>query len=107
MIDPKQFAESTLQLLQVDPRNYRNFGVYWYFVKAILKLYYDQNNLYMLGNYRDPDVVARMPKHENVQEVLQAAVDTYRSAAAYGMGTNQFVDPEGETFILNDPDAGM
>lgn len=106
MIDPKQLAASTLQILQSDPRNYRNFGVYWYFIKALMKRYYTRDNLYMLGDYVDPTVVARMPAHENLQEALEAAVETYRINAAYAMGANDLTDPEGETFILQDTDAG-
>lgn len=107
MIDPKTFAASTLQLLQTDPRNYRNFAVYWYFVKALLKRFYDRHNLYMLGDYEDPTVIARMPKHANLQEALEAAIETYRVNAAYAMGANQFSDPEGETFTLADEDASL
>lgn len=106
MIDPKQLAESTLMLLQTDPRNYRNFGVYWYLIKALMKRYYTRDNLYMLGDYVDPTVVERVPAHETLDEALEAAVETYRVNAAYGMGTNEFSDPEGQTFTLADEDAG-
>lgn len=106
MIDPKQLAESTLMLLQTDPRNYRNFGCYWYLIKALMKQFYTRDNLYMLGDYVDPTVTARMPEPATLDEALEAAIETYRSNAAYGMGTNEFSDPEGETFILTDPDAG-
>lgn len=106
MIDPKQLAESTLQLLQTDPRNYRNFSYYWFLIKALLKRYYTRDNLYMLGDYVDPTVTARMPAHETLDEALQAAVEMYRVNAAYGMGTTEFSDPDGETFTLSDEDAG-
>lgn len=106
MIDPKQLAASTLQLLQADPRNYRNFGVYWYFIKALMKRYYTRDNLYMLGDYVDQTVVERMPEHASLQEALEGAVETYRINAAYAMGANELTDPEGETFILQDTDAG-
>lgn len=106
MIDPKQLAASTLQLLQADPRNYRNFGMYWFLIKELLKRYYTRDNLYMLGDYTDPTVTARMPAHENLQEALAAAVETYRVNAAYAMGASDFSDLDGETFALCDPDAG-
>jgi hypothetical protein len=106
MIDPKQLAASTLQLLQADPRNYRNFSYYWFFVKALMKRYYTKDNLYMLGDYEDPAVVAMMPDGEDLQETLTEAVDMYRTNAAYGMGTSEFTDPDGETFTLHDEDAG-
>lgn len=106
MIDPKQLAESTLQLLQTDPRNYRCFGVYWYLIKALMKRYYTRDNLFLLGDYVDPTVTARMQEHADVQEALAAAVDTYRVNACYAMGSADLTDPEGETFTLVDPDAG-
>ncbi len=107
MIDPKQFAARTLQILQDDPRAYRNFGPYWYFVKALMKRYYTRDNLRHLGDYDDPAMADHMPEHGNMQDALQGAVDFYRGAAAYGMGTNEFVDENGEQYIVNDPDAGL
>lgn len=106
MIDTKQLAASTLQLLQADPRNYRNFGVYWFLIKALLKRFYTRDNLYMLGDYVDPTVTARMPAHENLQEALEAAIETYRVNATYSMGSADLTDPDGETFTLADDDAG-
>lgn len=106
MIDPKQLAASTLQLLQADPRNYRNFGVYWFLIKEMMKRYYTRDNLFLLGDYRDQTVIDRMPEHASLQEALEAAVEMYRVNAAYGMNTNEFSDQDGETFILVDEDAG-
>jgi hypothetical protein len=106
MIDPKQLAASTLQLLQADPRNYRNFGVYWFLIKALLKHYYTKDNLYLLGDYVDQSVIDRMPVHASLQEALEAAVEAYQINASYGMNATEFTDPEGETFTLTDADAG-
>jgi len=106
MIDPKQLAASTLQLLQDDPRRYRNYGVYWYLVKALLKHYYTRDNLFLLGDYVDPTVTARMPEHADLQEALAAAVETCRVNACYARGSAELTDPEGETFTLVDEDAG-
>lgn len=105
-MDVKQFAASTLQLLQADPRNYRNFGVYWYLVKVVLKQFYTRDNLYMLGDYLDRGVIARMPDHESLIEALEAAAETYQFNATYAMGSNQVEDADGEFFTLLDPDAG-
>ncbi|ATI15644.1 hypothetical protein [Bordetella phage vB_BbrM_PHB04] len=106
MIDPKQLAASTLQLLQTDPRNYRNFGVYWFLIKELLKRYYTRDNLFLLGDYIDHSVVDRMPAHADLQEALAAAIETYRINASYAMGSADLTDPEGETFTLIDADAG-
>jgi|SRR5690606_7537448 len=104
-INPKAFAGSTLALLQEDPRRYRNFGVYWYFVKALLKKYYTRENLYLLGDYEDPTVVERMPDHGSLQATLEAAIAEYRENASFNLGRIQVTAPDGERFTLIDPDA--
>lgn len=107
MIDPRTLADSSLQLLQQDPRNYRNFGVYWYFVKALMKRYYTREDLYLLGDHVDPDCLARMPEYATEQEALQAAVQEYRQNAMFNMGRAEVEDPVGGgTFLLHDEDAG-
>jgi len=107
MIDPKTFAASTLELLQQDPRRYRNFGAHWYLVKAVLKKFYTRDNLHLLGDHVDQSVVARMPEHASLQDALAAAVDEYRTNAAFNLGSNEVADlAGGGTFTLLDPDAG-
>lgn len=108
MIDPKVFAQSTLHLLQQDPRRYVNFGVYWFFVKALMKRYYTRDNLYMLGDYEDPGVIARMPDHGRLQETLEAAVEEYRLNAMHNMGRKGVSDPSGGGSVtIHDEDAGF
>lgn len=107
MIDPRAFAESTLQLLQQDPRRYRNFGVWWYLVKGVLKHFYTQDNLHLLGDYNDPGVIDRMPPVDSLQEALAAAVEEYRQNATFNLGRNELEAPDGEVFILADTDAGL
>ena len=107
MIEAKTFAESTLQLLQAKPENYRNFGSHWYFVKALMKRFYTKDNLYLLGGYQDETVINRMPQHAALQDALEAAVEEYQHNATFGMGTNVLVDAEGEQFTLIDEDAGL
>jgi hypothetical protein len=108
MIDPKTLADSTLLLLQQDPRRYLNFGVYWYFIKALLKRYYTRDNLYLLGDYMDPECMARMPLFETPLETMEAAIGEYRQNAMYNMGRAEVEDPTGGgTFLLHDQDAGF
>lgn len=104
-INPKAFAASTLALLQQDPRRYRNFGVYWYFVKAVLKQFYTRDNLYLLGDHVDPTVAARMPDHGGLQATLAAAIAEYRENASFNLGRIEVTAPDGERFTLIDPDA--
>lgn len=104
MIDT--FAKNTLQLLQTDPRRYRNFGVYWYFVKEVLKRFYTRDNLSLLGDHTDSTVTDRMPPHASVEEALTGAMSEYNNNARMNMGRNMIEDPTGGgTFMLVDPDA--
>jgi hypothetical protein len=106
MIDPKQLAASTLQLLQADPRRYKNFGVYWYFIKALMKHYYTKDNLYLLGDFVDQTVTDRMPKEQSLEESLDAAIEEYQQNFRFRMGKNP-IDPDGEEFVLFDQDANI
>lgn len=105
-IDPKQLAENTLQLLQAEPRNYKLFGMYWYFIKALLKRYYTKNNLYLLGDFVDQTVVNRMPAGLSVEDTLMAALEEYQYNFSYGMGQDP-ADDDGERFVLFDQDANL
>lgn len=104
-MDPKQFATSTLQLLQADPTKYRLFGMYWFLVKEVLKRFYTKDNLFLLGDYVDKTVTDRMPFHFSLSDTLVAAAEEYQHNAMYGMGSNQFEDDDGEAFTLSDLDA--
>ncbi len=107
MIDPRTFAASTLALLQEDPRRYRAFGPYWYFVKAVLKRFYTVENLHLLGGYMDQSVIDRMPPHASLEEALAAAIEEYRQNASFNLGSNVVTDQYGEAFTLVDTDAGI
>jgi hypothetical protein len=106
MIDPKVLAGNVLQLLQADPRRYKLFGVYWYFIKALLKRYYTKDNLYLLGDFVDQTVIERMPQEQTLEETLDAAIAEYQRNFSYGLGRNP-VDPDGEEFVLFDQDSDL
>lgn len=106
-MDPKQMADSTLQILQADPSKYVNFGMYWYLVKAVMKRFYTKDNLYLLGEFADVDVVDRMPEHANLDEALVAAAEEYQQNAMFNLGSNVVTDADGEAFTLIDQDAGL
>lgn len=107
MIDPKTFAESTLQLLQGDPRRYRNFGAHWCLVKAVLKKFYTRDNLHLLGDNVDRSVLDRMPEYPDLQAAIEGAIAEYQKNAAFNLGRSDVEDPVGGgTFTLLDPDAG-
>lgn len=107
MIDTKQCAANILQLLQADPAKYVNFGMYWFLIKALLKQYYTADNLYLLGDYTDPSVNARVPAFPSVQDMLAAALEEYSQNARLNLGSNQVQDADGDVFTLHDADAGQ
>lgn len=106
-MDPKQFAASTLQLLQADPGKYVNFGMYWYLVKGVLKHFYTKDNLFLLGDYIDKNVTDRMPQHISLVEALEAAAEEYQQNAMFNLGSNVVRDADGEQFTLIDTDAAQ
>lgn len=106
VIDRKQLAESVYTLLLQSPERYRNFAEYWYMIKGLLREFYDQNRLYLLGEYVDPSITRRVPEFETQDEAFVAAMETYNENLAVGMGGNEFVDSNGDMFELYDPDVG-
>lgn len=105
-IDPEGFARSVRALLAEDPRRYRLFGVYWYFVKALLKRYFTRDELYLLGSYEDPEIIAAMPPDVvTLPDLLAAAALEYRQNAAFNLARNAVEGDDGDTIILLDPDA--
>ena len=106
MIDRKQLAESVYTLLLQKPERYRYFAEYWYMIKGLLREFYDQDRLYLLGEYTDLGVTRRVPDFETQDEAFMAAMETYNENLATGMGTNEFEDVYGDAFVLFDPDAG-
>lgn len=106
VIDIQSAMRNVLQILQTDPANYKKFGIYWWPVKALLKQYYDQNNLYLLGDYEDPDTAVRVPD-VGLKEILKLCFQEYQHNASYGRGSGRVEDPDGEIVIIFDEDAGQ
>lgn len=102
--------ESTLRtilaLLQERPERYRCFGVYWWPVKALLKRYYTQDNLYLLGSYEDRDTAARVPR-VGLQELIAMALEEYNQNARYNLGRATVVDTDGAPCTIYDEDVGL
>jgi hypothetical protein len=95
-----------LQILQTKPERYREFGVYWWFIKDLLKEYYTQDNLYLLGNFTDPDINERLPDVSE-EELIQLAIQEHQQNAAYNLGRNSVYDYNGEPYVIYDEDTGV
>lgn len=103
-VDPQKFAQSVRALLEEDRRRYRNFGVFWFFVKALLRRFYDRHEMPYLGPYVDQAVVDRMPQGLDAHAYIDLAIGEYQENATTNMLSNHVRDPDGEVFVLNDPD---
>lgn len=107
MLPPDQIAKNIRKVLDNDIRYYRTFGVYWYFVKAFLKKYYDQAQMPILGNFEQAEVVARMPEYANFEDAMHDALLYSRKNYENNMGSATSTAPDGEDVTLFDEDVGL
>lgn len=104
MTDARTFAVSTRALLNEDWRRYRNFGPYWWFVKALLKRFYSRHEMPMLGDYEDPQAAELVPAGLTGEEMMAQALETYRANAILNLNSQKVEDADGQLLILIDPD---
>jgi hypothetical protein len=107
MLPPDQVASNIRKILNNDIKAYRNFGVYWYFVKAFLKRHYDIKQMPILGNFEQPDVVARMPEYDNFEDAMHDALLTSRANWENNVGSATSIAPDDEPVTLFDEDVGI
>lgn len=107
MLPPDQIAANIRKILDNDIKAYRNFGVYWYFVKSFLKKYYTKDELYFLGDFEQADVVARMPEYDNFEDAMHDALLISRANWENNMGSATSIAPDDEPVTLFDEDVGI
>ena len=106
-IQVEEAFRNVVQQLQAEPRRYKLFGVYWWAIKALLRgAGYDKDQLYMLGDYRDPAVAELVPPMP-LEETLAEAFEEYRFNAQYPRSGGMVESPDGELVKLYDEDAGL
>ncbi len=103
--DLKRVCNNMLQILQTNPIEYKNFGIYWWPVKRLLRKFHTQDELYMLGSYIDPDATNRIPPTP-WETLIKDALAEYRNNKTFTPGQS-YVDPQGEVYHLHDQDAGF
>lgn len=101
----KHQARNAVALLQKEPLYYRNFGIWWWHIKAELKrLGYDKAQLYHLGDYTDPSVAEYYAGLSTAERDYEAY--TYQHAHAFEhYNTARAMTPDGETYLIHDQDA--
>jgi len=107
LLPPDQIATNIRKTLDADIKSYRNFGVFWYFIKAFLKRHYDRDQMPILGPFEQPDVVARMPAYESAADALHDALLTWRANWENNMGSATSIGPDDEPVTLFDEDVGV
>ena len=102
----EELAKNVLSILQSRPERYKEFGVYWWYIKAILKQHYTKDNLYMLGDYVDKNMVKELSSYSE-DELFEMAIEEHQQNSAYGLGSDSVYTPEGESYVIYDEDAGI
>jgi hypothetical protein len=100
--------EAILQMLQAEPRRYRDFGVYWWAVKRILKEHgYGPDQLYLLGPFTDPEAESHLPVETDAY-LLAEAIHEQQYRATFEFNSPDCYYPDtGEPYHLYDEDAGV
>jgi len=106
-IDLAAAFRNIVQVLQVNPRDYRKFGVWWWPVKALLRRAgYDRHQLYMLGTYQDPETAAMVPK-AGLQATMRSALAEYVFNSTYPHSDGRVENAAGELVAIQDQDAEL
>jgi len=98
-------ARNIVALLQKVPLYYRNFGIWWWHVKAELKRHgYRQDQLQHLGPFTDPSVE---PYYAGkTTEELDTEAYSYQYAHTFSeYNSNLTMTPDGEVYMIQDQDA--
>ncbi len=106
--DLQRALENILQVLQTTPKQYRNFGPYWWAVKAMLKRHgYTKEHFYGLGDSVDREALSRIEAGPDAF-VLANALDFYQYHASYNLGSpDTYFPDDGEPYHVADEDIGF
>jgi len=105
--DVDTVLEAIVQLLQEEPRRYRDFGVYWWAVKRLLKEHgYGPDQLYLLGAYTDLEAEAHLPAETDAALLAEAIHEQQYRATFEPNSPDAYYHDSGEPYHLYDDDAG-
>lgn len=108
IVDLAGALRNVVLLLQVDPRQYRHFGAYWWAVKGMLKRHgYTTDHFYGLGQFVDHEALSHVEPGPDAL-VLARACDFYQYHAVFFHGDPVTYYPDtGEPYTLCDPDVNL
>lgn len=97
-----------LQVLQADPREYRSFGCYWWWLKSCLKRHgYTTEHFYGLGEAEDREAINHIEPGPD-ELVLARALDFYRYHRMFFVGDPvTYLPATGEPYHLFDSDCSL
>ena len=106
-LDVPTATRNILMVLQKQPRQYRNFGIWWWRVKPLLRAAFGQAQLYMLGEYVDREGLKLTPDNLSPEDALRAALEEYTMNVRYLMGSDKVRDRDGQPYTIIDQDAAL
>lgn len=99
-------ARSVVLLLEAEPFYYRNFGVWWWFVKRELKrLGFTEANLAHLGTFEDTDCADHYYAGLSPAELDDEAFSYQADASMRHRNHPEASTPDGELYRLLDEDV--
>lgn len=101
----KMQASNAVAILQKEPLYYRNFGVWWWHIKAELKRNgYGADQLFHLGSFTDPSVSHYYEGMSTVERDNEAYEVQYANALNF-RNNNLSTAPDGERYLICDQDV--
>ena len=100
-----QQARNTVALLQREPFYYRNFGIWWWYIKSELKRHgFDKAQLQHLGPYMDASVAEYYAGKTRAEMDFEAFDYQYERTFANYNDPN-CMTPDGDPYLIHDQDA--
>lgn len=102
----RQVLQNYVAMLQTEPLYYRNFGVYWYRFKQILRAAgFNQDHATILGDYVEEDLVERF-KDMDEETFLPLAMEEAMANWQLNDQSQWQADPDGGYVFTLDQDLG-
>ena len=105
--DIDRVLEAIVQMLQAEPRRYRDYGCFWWGIKRILKEHgYGPDQLYLLGSCTDLEAESHLPAEPDAALLAEAIREQQYRAAFEPYSPDCYYPDDGSPYHLVDDDAG-
>lgn len=101
----RQALRNIVQMLQIQPEHYRNFGIFWWPLKRILREHgYGPEHVWYLGDYQDPGA----PTIKAADDwIVAQALAYYGWSVAHGPHAHEYHPLTSEPYDVIDIDASL